>query len=193
MQDVIVAVDPAKRSHTIEVLDQRERTLATLRIENTTAGYRELRAFVKKWPSRRWAVEGAQGVGRQLAQRMVADGERVIDVPAKLSTRVRVLDTGHGRKNDPADAHAVGVAALRHHDLVEMPSTTRRSQSACCRIGVGNWCALAPDVEPDPPAADGADPFRRTNGCLRPRPSNSSPPSSRVASPAAPVAPWSSS
>ena len=120
MQDVIVAVDPAKRSHTIEVLDQRERTLATLRIENTTAGYRELRAFVKKWPSRRWAVEGAQGVGRQLAQRLVADGERVIDVPAKLSTRVRVLDTGHGSKNDPADAHAVGVAALRHRDLVEI-------------------------------------------------------------------------
>ena len=120
MQDVIIAVDPAKRSHTIEVLDQREWTLATLRIENTTTGYRELRAFVKRWPSRRWAVEGAQGVGRQLAQRLIADGERVIDVPAKLSTRVRVLDTGHGRKNDPADAHAVGVAALRHHDLVEM-------------------------------------------------------------------------
>jgi transposase len=120
MQDVIVAVDPAKRSHTVEVLDHRERVLATLRIENTTTGYRELRAFVKKWASRRWAIEGAQGVGRQLAQRLVADGERVLDVPAKLSTRVRVLDTGHGRKNDPADAHAVGVAALRHHDLTEM-------------------------------------------------------------------------
>src|SRR3954454_13759812 len=120
MQDVIVAVDPAKRSHTVEVFDHRERVLATLRIENTTAGYRELRAFVKKWPSRRWAVEGGQGVGRQLAQRLVADGQRVIDVPAKLSTRVRVLDTGHGRKNDPSDAHAVGFAALRHHALTEM-------------------------------------------------------------------------
>jgi len=120
VQEVIVAVDPAKRSHTIEVLDLRERVLATLRVENTNAGYRELRAFVRKWPSRRWAVEGARGVGRQLAQRLVADGERVVDVPAKLSTRVRVLDTGHGSKNDPADAHAVGVAALRHHDLVEL-------------------------------------------------------------------------
>lgn len=120
MPAVIIAIDPAKRSHTVEVLDLDERVLATLRIENTTAGYRELRAFVKKWPSRRWAVEGAQGVGRQLAQRLVADGERVVDVPAKLSTRVRVLDSGHGRKNDPADAHAVGVAALRHRDLTEM-------------------------------------------------------------------------
>ena len=120
MQDVIVAVDPAKRSHTVEVLDARERVLATLRVDNTNAGYRELRQFVRRWAQRRWAVEGAKGVGRQLAQRLVADGERVIDVPAKLSTRVRVLDTGHGSKNDPADAHAVGVAALRHRDLVEI-------------------------------------------------------------------------
>jgi transposase len=120
LAEVVIAVDPAKRSHTLEVLDGRERVLATLRVQNTTAGYRELRQFARRWPTRRWAVEGARGVGRQLAQRLVADGERVIDVPAKLSTRVRVLDTGHGRKNDPADAHAVGVAALRHHDLVEM-------------------------------------------------------------------------
>ena len=120
MQEVIVAVDPAKRSHTIEVLDVNERVLATLRVENTNAGYREAREFARRWTKRRWAVEGAKGIGRQLAQRLVADGERVIDVPAKLSTRVRVLDTGHGSKNDPADAHAVGVAALRHRDLVEI-------------------------------------------------------------------------
>jgi transposase len=120
VSEVIVAVDPAKRSHTVEVLDRDERVLATLRVENTTAGYGELRAFARRWTQRRWAVEGARGVGRQLAQRLVADGERVIDVPAKLATRVRVLDTGHGRKNDPADAHAVGVAALRRRGLPEM-------------------------------------------------------------------------
>ena len=39
-----MAVDPAKRSHTVEVLDRGERVLATLRVQNTTAGYRELRA-----------------------------------------------------------------------------------------------------------------------------------------------------
>ncbi|HEX6876241.1 MAG TPA: IS110 family transposase [Nocardioidaceae bacterium] len=117
---MVIAVDPAKRSHTLEVLDAKERVLATLRVENTTAGYRQLREFARRWPARRWAIEGARGTGRQLAQRLVADGERVIDVPAKLSTRVRVLDTGHGRKNDPADAHAVGVAALRHRELTEI-------------------------------------------------------------------------
>jgi hypothetical protein len=53
------------------------------------------------------------GVGRHLAQRLVAEGEPVVDVPAKLSARVRVFSTGHGRKTDAIDAHAVAVAALR--------------------------------------------------------------------------------
>jgi transposase len=35
-----------------------------------------------------------------------------VDVPAKLATRVRMLSTGHGRKNDDADAVSVGIAAL---------------------------------------------------------------------------------
>src|SRR3954470_12761192 len=73
VSEVIVAVDPAKRSHTVEVLDGDERVLATLRVENTNAGYRELRAFARHWRERRWAVEGARGVGRQLAQRLLAD------------------------------------------------------------------------------------------------------------------------
>jgi transposase len=120
MTAVIIGVDPAKRSHTIEVIDGAERVLATLRVENTNAGYREMRGFVRRWPEHRWAVEGARGVGRQLAQRLVADGERVVDVPAKLSTRARAFDTGHGRKNDPADAHAVAVVALRTSGLTEV-------------------------------------------------------------------------
>jgi transposase len=62
-------------------------------------------------------IEGATGVGLHLAQRLVSDGERVLDVPAKLSTRVRAMDTGHGRKNDPADAHAVAVVGLRSPGL----------------------------------------------------------------------------
>jgi transposase len=58
-------------------------------------------------------VEGAGGAGRPLAQRLVADGERVIDVPAKLAARVRVFDTGQGRKSDAVDAHSIAAVALR--------------------------------------------------------------------------------
>ncbi|CCH75080.1 transposase [Nostocoides australiense Ben110] len=65
------------------------------------------------WPERTWAVEGSNGAGRPLAQRLLADGEHVVDVPAKLSARARLFDTGHNRKTDAHDAHAVAVVAVR--------------------------------------------------------------------------------
>ena len=120
MAEVIVGVDPAKRSHTIAVIDGRETVLGTLRVENTNAGFRQLMTFVRQWPQRRWAVEGAAGVGCQLAQRLAADGEHVVDVPAKLSVRARIFAVGHGRKNDPADAFTVAVVALRTAGLVQV-------------------------------------------------------------------------
>jgi hypothetical protein len=46
-----------------------------------------------------------------LAQRLVSDGEQVLDVPAKLAAWVRMLSVGHGRKSDPDDAVSVAVAA----------------------------------------------------------------------------------
>jgi hypothetical protein len=55
---------------------------------------------------------GAHGVGRELAQRLVGDGEQVLNVPATLAAPgVRVLPVGHGRKSDPDDAVSVAVAA----------------------------------------------------------------------------------
>ena len=120
MAAVVIGVDPAKRSHTIEVIDGREKVLAVQRFDNTNTGYRAMRALARRWPKRVWAVEGALGVGRHLAQRLVSDGERVLDVPSKLSTRMRAMDTGHGRKNDPADAHAVAVVGLRTSGLREV-------------------------------------------------------------------------
>ncbi len=38
-------------------------------------------------------------------------------MPPKLSGRVRVFDTGQGRKTDPVDAHSVAVAGLRSSGL----------------------------------------------------------------------------
>jgi transposase len=62
------------------------------------------------WPP--WtAISSCASGGRALAQRLVGDGERVLDVPAKLAARVRVLSVRHGRKRDPDDAISVAVAA----------------------------------------------------------------------------------
>lgn len=110
---VFIGVDPHKLSVTIEVVDQHETVLATGRFATDNGGYRAMLKRVASWPERTWAVEGSNGVGRPLAQRLLADGEHVVDVPAKLSARARLFDTGHNRKTDAHDAHSVAVVAVR--------------------------------------------------------------------------------
>ncbi|MCW2501701.1 MAG: putative transposase y4pF/y4sB [Frankiales bacterium] len=125
MPAVMIGVDPHKRSNTVLVLDASERVLATQRFDNDREGYRELKKFAKTWKSRTWAVEGAHGCGLGLAQRLAAEGETVLNVPAKLSARVRALGGGSGRKTDDTDAFAVAVAGLRGRNLeVVQPDDT---------------------------------------------------------------------
>lgn len=120
MDRVIIGVDPHKRSVTFEARDTREvlRVFGTL--PTSRDGYRALLKIAREWPDRIWAIEGASGTGRPVAQRLLADGERVLDVPAKLAARARVFDTGQGRKTDAADAHAVVMVALRDSGLREL-------------------------------------------------------------------------
>jgi transposase len=117
MGRVIIGMDPHKRSATIEVIDGRETVIAKGRFGTDTAGYQAMLKVGRLYGQRVWAVEGCNGIGRHIAQRLVADGETVLDVPAKLSARARVFATGQGRKTDPVDAHSVAVAALRSPGL----------------------------------------------------------------------------
>ena len=117
MEKIVIGVDPHKLSATIEVVDHHETVLASGRFATDKGGYAAMRRHVAGWPERVWAVEGSNGAGRSLAQRLLADGEQVVDVPAKLSARARMLDTGHGRKTDADDAHSVAVAAVRAKQL----------------------------------------------------------------------------
>lgn len=117
MERVVIGVDPHKLSATIEVVNDRERFLGSGRFGTDGAGYAAMLRYVKAWPSRTWAVEGANGVGRPLAQRLLEAGEHVVDVPAKLAARVRVFDTGHNRKTDARDAHSIAVVAVRTDGL----------------------------------------------------------------------------
>jgi transposase len=110
---VVIGVDPHKLSATTEVLDERERALGGGRFRTDRDGYRQMLVAGRRWPDRVWAVEGCNGIGRHVAQRLVADGETVVDVPAKLSARARVFSTGHGRKTDATDAHSIAVVAVR--------------------------------------------------------------------------------
>ncbi|WP_211659252.1 IS110 family transposase [Phytoactinopolyspora halophila] len=93
MQQIIVGVDPHKLSATIEVIDQHEKVLGSGRFATDKAGYAAMLDYAARWSRTTWAVEGSNGAGRPLAQRLLTDGHRVVDVPAKLAARVRLLDT----------------------------------------------------------------------------------------------------
>ena len=110
---VVIGMDPHKRSATIEVMAGDEAVLGAGRYATDVAGYRQMLRYAKGFPERTWAIEGCRGIGRHLANRLLADGERVVDVPPKLSARARVFATGQGRKTDATDAHSIALVGTR--------------------------------------------------------------------------------
>jgi len=113
MDAVVIGMDPHKRSATIEVMDAGEAVVGGGRYATDVAGYRAMLAFARRFPQRTWAIEGCSGIGKHIAHRLIADGEQVVDVPPKLSARVRVFATGQGRKTDATDAHSVALVGTR--------------------------------------------------------------------------------
>ena len=112
-QRVVIGMDPHKRSVTIEVMTADETVVGGGRFGTDIAGYRSMLEVVRRWPDRVWAIEGCSGIGRHVALRLLADGQEVVDVPPKLSARVRVFSTGQGRKTDATDAHSVALVGTR--------------------------------------------------------------------------------
>jgi transposase len=89
---VLIGVDPHKASVAIAVVDEHVgELLERATLSQNRAGLRSLERWAKRYPKPRWAVENAGGLGRYLAGRLAAAGESVVDVPPKLSARVRVL------------------------------------------------------------------------------------------------------
>jgi transposase len=118
------------------------------------SGVHRLLCFASAFEPRIWAIEGATGTGSLLAQQLVAAGETVLDVPPKLSARVRLLATERSDKTDAHDARSAAVVALwhrrlrsvaledyamvlrvlakRHHDLVAHRTRSRADSTPCC-------------------------------------------------------------
>ncbi len=114
---IIIGIDPHKSSITAAAIDSSGCQLAVRRFVVNAGTARQLLAWAAQWPERRFAIEGANGLGRGTAQILVAHGEAVVDVPSTLAMKVRVLSTGGGRKSDPADAFAVALTGLRQKKL----------------------------------------------------------------------------
>jgi len=110
---VIIGIDPHKASHTAVAIGCDEQQLAEIRVRATCQQTAKLLAWAEPLGDHTWAVESAGGLGYLLSQQLVNAGEEVLDVPATLASRVRVLGTGRSDKNDPNDALSVAIAALR--------------------------------------------------------------------------------
>jgi transposase len=147
---VMIGIDPHKLLHAACAIDERETELARLELRTGPRQISELLAWASPFECRSWAIESAGGLGYLLGQQLVARGEHVVDVPATLSSRVRVLGSGQSTKNDANDARAVAVAALRSPSLAAVRvedhvsvlrllakaqlDTSRARSRACCRL-----------------------------------------------------------
>lgn len=146
----MIGIDPHKATHTAVAVDNNEAVLSELLV---SADRRQVQNLVR-WADRLdgadriWAIESAGGLGYLLGQQLLAAGETVVDVPAVLASRVRVLGSGKSDKSDPNDARSVAIAALRQPGLVPVTAenhaqvlrmlakrhlelTSLRTQAAC--------------------------------------------------------------
>jgi transposase len=114
---ITIGIDPHKSSLTAVAVEPTGQTHPPIRavVDKTTPAV--LLAWAAQWPERRWAVEGATGLGRGIAQQLVNAGEVVLDVPAKLAARARLLGSSSARKTDVADAISVAAVAMHNRRL----------------------------------------------------------------------------
>ena len=126
VMNVMIGIDPHKASHTAVALDGAEDQLSSVKVRATSRQVDQLINWAECFEKRTWAIESAGGLGYLLAQQLVARGEEVLDVPATLSSRIRVLATERSNKNDPNDAHSIAIAALRPPASIRGAGRSRR-------------------------------------------------------------------
>lgn len=125
---ITIGIDPHKSSLTAVAVRPDGQTHPPIRLVVDESTPSAILAWAEQWPERQWAVEGATGLGRGIAQQLVTAGELVLDVPAKLAARARLLGSSSARKTDVADAISVATVALHNRRLnrVQLENHTER-------------------------------------------------------------------
>ena len=114
VEPVVIGMDPHKRTVTVEVMTLDETIVGHARFTTDGVGFAAMVEYAQQWPAHTWAIEGCEGIGRHVAQRLIPLGEQVVDVPAKLSARMRMFATGQGRDTD---AHSIALVGVRIQGL----------------------------------------------------------------------------
>ena len=181
MGRVIIGMDPHKRSATIEIINEREKVLAQGRFGTDRDGYRRCSTPDGSTPDRVWAVEGCNGIGRHIAQRLVADGETV---RGRAGEAVRA---GPGVRHRPGPQDRPGRRALASPSSRCAPTGLRHvtvdDTTVALRLLVdrrdGLGRARTDTRQPDAQAAAGTRARRREEVPVRPagpRPAEHRPP-----------------
>ena len=135
----IIGIDPHKGSHTAAAVDRHKVVIDTIRVDADRHKRARLLAWASRFEPSSWAVEGATGMGAVLAQQLVAAGEHVVDVPPKLSSRARLLESGRSDKTDPNDARsAANVVASERLAAGRVPHVHEPLVHVCGLSGVAD-------------------------------------------------------
>jgi hypothetical protein len=105
-------------------------------------GYAVMLRYGKRWPNRVWTIEGCAGIGKHIANRLLGDGEQVVDVPPRLSAspglRHRV------RAARPTPPRALSRAGRRHR-MTGLRPVVNDEQLTVLRILVDRRRSLGED------------------------------------------------
>jgi hypothetical protein len=140
---VIIGVDPHKASHIAVAISAAEDELSYKRVPATRTQADQLLAWAKPFPTRVWAIEGADDMGYLLAQQLVATGEHMLNVPASLAARTRLLGTGRAFCNGRGRP---AIWASRSGRGCEVDIVAARDLSTDCRDGCGAVIGCSPHV-----------------------------------------------
>lgn len=117
--EVIIGVDTHADQHTVAAINGLGRVLATIEIDTTPAGYRQLVDWAGTLGRfERAGVEGCGAYGAGLARHLVNAGIRVLEVDRPNRQRRR-----RRGKSDPTDAEAAARAVLAN-DATTIPKDT---------------------------------------------------------------------
>lgn len=133
-----VGIDPHRAVFTASVVDERGRSVGYEHFENNRAGHTAALDWIRgQGTVERIGVEGASGLGRPLAEYLVAEGLDVRDVPPhRTSLRQRGRHEG---KSDRLDAHRVALETQNNDALACAFKSSRPAPPDQIRDQIALW------------------------------------------------------
>jgi len=114
---ITIGIDPHTRTHSAAALDAQGRLLEEITVGSNAAELDRLARWIEGVGAERTvAIEGARGFGLALCRKLLAAGERILDVAPALTASERRSARKAG-KDDRGDAVAVARIALRERGL----------------------------------------------------------------------------